>query len=137
MAQELAKDVAKWFDQAIARLERLKKETLKVLEKEGGIARLNRLKALREKDPTKNPPLEHTEEIIRMILNVREARQKRKKELKELMTDIKKKRKGREEARLVRKKEAQRLMAGFTKEREEAAREWQKLLETMEDKRKD
>lgn len=119
--EELYRDIEEWIDSAISRLNELKYAAVQIIEGDSrDISVDNR-----------------TWSLLNMIINLRESRLKRKREVKELMANIRRESLLRKDDSQERRDEAKRLMDGFKRERERTSAEWQKTLDIMGEKRRE
>lgn len=119
--EELYQDIEEWIDSAIVRLTKLKNEAARIIEGD-----------------TENVSVDNrTWSLLNMIINLRESRLNRKKQVKELMAEIRRESLLRKDDGQERRDGAKRLIDGFKRERERTAAEWQKTLDIMGEKRRE
>lgn len=112
--EELCKDIISWIDNAIDRLNELKKSALEMVKKGQPLEELD----------------DYTMGVIGRIIEFRETQLKRKKYVRALLERYKKERKEIE----TKSKERERtkgLLEGYRKEREEWIKTWEEIKETL------
>ncbi len=114
--KEVLQELSDFYDRATSRTQFLKKKTQEAL-RTGEISD--------DVDP-------HTREVIRMTINARMSRLKRKSDVKEIMQKIHKDKMKRQGADESRQKEVKELLGAFHKDRMKLKKAWQELDETMQ-----